>query len=149
MNNGDIYFWSWKDSDKSYHCKSRKAIVKDGVLLDTYWWPPDYTVTLDGVDLTYKGNIYLLDEIRHYDIEYYRPEDVVDMRHPNSSTAKVFVRAGAKRDALVMKEVARLQIERSQSEIRMATARIKWINEAIAAIDDGQLDSVDIPVCRV
>ncbi len=151
MKNGDIYFWRWKATEgvrMPYHCKSQKAIARNGVLYDTFWSDHNHPIPLDKVDLVFKGNINLLDEIKEWETPYYCTEDIVDMRHSNTSMAKVYVRAGAKRDPQMMKEFAEYQVERSQSEIRSCEHRIDLLNAAIASIDAGELDNIHIPVMR-
>ncbi len=151
MKDGDIYFWKWKtheDRFMPYHCKSTKSVAHDGTLYDTYWGHRGESVKVEDVFLTFKGNINTLVEIPEYDIDYYRHEDVVDMRHANSSMGKVYIQAGAKRDAAIMREIAVYQIERNESEIRMARHTIERLNEIIAQIDAGDLDSISIPRVR-
>ncbi len=45
-------------------------------------------------------------------------------------------------DGETMRAHAQYQIERSESEIRVAQGRIERLNEAIAKIDAGKLDKV-------
>ena len=89
LQEGDIYRWRWadqaKDADcgpyRSYHCCSKLAVVRNGKLVDTFWYGSDNKI-LDPaeVDLTLLGNVANLIEIRSYDIPYYRHADIVDMR---------------------------------------------------------------------
>ena len=151
IKDGDIYFWKWKDllgRFMPYHCWSQKAVVRDGVLHDTYWSPQSHRVSLDKVVLFFVANINDLTEIRAQEAPYYRSDDVVDMRHENDSGAKVYVKTGAKRDPAAMKKLASHEIEHRKYEISSANNRIEELNVAIAAIDAGQLDDVYIPVRR-
>ena len=144
MKDGDIFFWSWKDFDgRSYHCRSRKAVAKGGVLRDTFWsGNSEGFLCLDDIQAEFQGNIHEMNEIPEHRIIYYRSEDIVDMRHSNSSRAPVYLKAGVTRDSDTMLAHAQYQIERSEGEIRMAKDRIERLNEAVAKIDAGDLDKV-------
>jgi len=145
MKNGDIYFWSWKDSESphdtyslSYWCKSRKAIVVDGELYDTYWGDrSNGWLDPERVDLDFKGNINDY-EVSDWGIhEYYDPSDLIDMRHANDTNGKIYIRKGAQRSRAVMMEKAVYKLEEAESRIRSAqydverwTNKIKEINAA-------------------
>lgn len=155
MKDGDIYFWRWKDNRRhadgkpygAYHCKSQKAIFENGALRDTYWCGlSGGRLNLDDVVVEFQGNVNEMTEI--CEPAYYLDKDVVDMRHPNSSTAKIYLKVGAVRDPDTMRELAAYQIERSESEIRYTQGLIEQLNEAITQIDAGELDKIHIPVCR-
>ena len=147
LNEGDVFFWAWKDPQRSYHCYSRVAIVKSGRLIDTYWhdMSSDRAIDSGSVDLDFQGNLATLEQINPWQARYYRREDVVDMRHPNASGAAVYVKPGAKRDPAIMRELGEYLIERSESEIRMARSRNDMIKEALASIDAGDIASVEFP----
>lgn len=155
MKDGDVYFWRWKDDGRhkdcgsygSYHCWSRIAVVKNGILCDTYWFDCKSRVPEDVV-IKWQGNIHEMTEINKHEAEYYRPEDKVDMRHANNSGGPIYLKAEAERNSDIMRELAEYQVERSESEIRMAESRIEQLNEAIAEINAGRLDSIYIPMIR-
>ena len=143
MEDGDIFFWRWKNPEnRSYHCRSRMALVKDGVLRDTFWSGTEGALRLDDIKIEYQGNSHEMSEISEHTIPYYRSEDIVDMRHGNSSMAPVYLRAGAGRDYETMRAHARYLIERSEGEIRMAKHRIERLNDELAMIDAHKLDKV-------
>lgn len=156
MKDGDIYFWRWKDDDRhrdcgpyrSYHCKSMKAICVRGMLIDTFWsdMSVEHSLNLDEVILTYKGNKETLVKISPHEASYYRPDDVVDMRHSNSTRGEVYIQPNAKRDPDIMRDIAKYQIECSESEIRVATNRIRRLEEILTAIDAGAIDALEIPI---
>jgi len=147
LTEGDVFFWSWRDLERSHHCYSRIAIVKDGRLIDTYWgdMSSDRAIDPEKADLEFKGNLATLEEINPWRARYYRREDVVDMRHANSDRAPVYVKPGAQRDPEVMRELGRYMIERAESEINMARYRIESIEKSLRCIDAGDLQSVEFP----
>ena len=146
MKEGDIFFWQWKNLDGRFapsHCRSHKAVVKNGVLRDTFWSSNgEGALCLEDVETEYQGNIHEMTEIPEHKIAYYRVEDIVDMRHSNHGRAPIYLKAGATLNAKVMRAHAQYQIERSEGEIQMAENRIERLNEAVAKIDAGNLDKV-------
>lgn len=147
MRDGDIYFWSWKDASERfmpYHCCARIAVVKNGILRDTYLTgtSDNRIITADVADLTYKGNIEDMRSIHWGEVDFYRSEDVVDMRHPNDSRAPIYVKKDATRDAAGMIEALRYQIERELSKIRSSEHRITELEGALAKVAAGQLADV-------
>lgn len=146
MKEGDIFFWQWKNLEGRLmpsHCCSHKAVFKRGVLRDTFWsGNSEGALRLEDIETEYQGNIHQMTEISAPNTHYYRPQDIVDMRHSNHSRAPVYLKAGATRDPETMRAHAQYQIERSESEIRMAKDRIERLNEAVAKIDAGKLDKV-------
>lgn len=152
LNEGDVFFWEWKDPQDdrrpyAYHCYSCIAVVKGGLLIDTYWhdMSSDRAIDPARVTLDLKGNLATLEHINPWTARYYRPEDVVDMRHANSSGADVYVKPGAKRDPDIMRELGEYLIQRAESEIRMAGSRIDMIKASLKRIDDGDAQSVEFP----
>jgi len=151
MKEGDIYFWEYIDTgDQSYEmaywCRSRKAIVKNGTLWDTYWSDHTRNVPTENTTITFQGNIKDLEEIREYYIDYYKQDDVVDMRHPNSSNEKVYIKPGAKRCPIQMLELAKYRKEHYESNVRMAQQSVAQVDEIITRINQGDLDSFIIPL---
>lgn len=150
MKNGDIYFWRWKDDKRhadcapfrSYHCYSRKAVVRDGALYDTYWSDHRNPLTMDDVIITYQGNPDRMAAISEGDANYYRSEDLVDMRHGNSSSAKIYVKTGVQRNPAVMREYLEHEIEKAESSIRVAQRHIELLDDAISLLDNGHFDLV-------
>lgn len=147
MKDGDIFFWSWKDSESRfmpYHCYSRKAIVADGCLVDTFWSTGGSNAVLDleKVDVSYQGNQNEMETIHASEIDYYRPEDVVDMRHSNDSRAPIYIKGGAVRNQEAVLSHLRYKRERAEADIRYAQGLIQQLDEAIAAAECGQLDGV-------
>lgn len=149
---GQIYRWRWADDEKhkagqrewsSYHCKSQIAEVKNGALVDTYWFGGSDSSYLDPsqVTLTLVADVSwptLIDGEQ----SLYDPKDVVDTRHANNSRAPIYLRPGATRNAdAVLAELDRRQ-ERAESEIRMATWRIEKIAKDRQLVAEGKLGEV-------
>jgi hypothetical protein len=150
LRDGDIYLWRWADPARDnagmwgdYHCYSRIALVRNGQLFDTYWSSDQKKLDPNQVVLTYLGNPTTdLNVIPHYQAVYYRPEDVVDTRHSNNSSAPVYIRAGAVRDATTMHlEVVR-RIEDEKSTIRCAQAALTRLEADLELILSGKLEEV-------
>ncbi len=150
MKDGDIYFWWWKTPSDSHfinhHCWSMKAEANNGKLYDTYWSDRSKQLDLEKVEIKHQGNFHEMTKILQP--AYYRSEDIVDMRHANASQAPIYLKAGAKRDPEIMRELAKNEINISESAIRLAKNRIEQLHEAITLIDTGELDSIHIPVSR-
>ena len=151
MREGDIYRWRWvdpaKDNDcgpyRSYHCCSQIAVFRNGRLTDTFWYGSDNKV-LDPaeVSLTLLGNVTELDEIRPYDIAYYRRDDIVDMRHSNNSHGPIYRRKGAQRDAATMLALIEHRIESSRREVEFANNRIVQLTRDAEKVRAGKLNEV-------
>lgn len=149
MNDGDIYFWRYADEvgrsrSDMYHCKSMKAVVANGRLVDTFWSTASDGTVLDPsrVVLEFKGNKADLRTIREWEVKYYDAQDVVDMRHSNSSGAEIYVKAGAlrSRDAM-LKHIAQMEDEQ-ESAIRSAKYRLELLAKSREDVMAGNLDQV-------
>lgn len=145
MKDGDVYFWHWKKPGDfmPYHCWAQKAVVINGFLKDTYWHDGgEKPLNVDDIKAEYQGNIHEMAVIHENEIDYYRPEDVVDMRHANSSRAKIYVKQGTIRNAACMRKHIKYRIECAEREIRMAESLIERLREAEAKIEESCLDEV-------
>lgn len=152
MRDGDVYHWRWKDDERdadcgpfrAYHCYSQIAVVKNGELCDTFWSDCSGAKVLDPSEiiLDLRGNINDMSEIPEWEMPYYRPEAVVDMRHSNNSRAPIYLKAGAKRDAGVMLERVREKQREAERNIEFAQRRIKDMMEQERLILAGDLDAV-------
>ena len=139
----DIFFWSWKDpSIHSYHCKSQIAIVQRGKLRDTFWCGNEGVLNLKDIKIRYQGNIHEMTVISSYTTPYYRPRDIVDMRHSNSSQAPVYLKPRAARSQSAMRIHVKYLIEKSESDIQMAKMKIDLFGEALKVIETDELDKV-------
>ena len=151
MRDGDIYFWRYADGlgrshSELYHCKSRKAVVINGRLVDTFWSSSSDGTVLDPsrVVLEFKGNKADLRTIREWEVKYYDESVVVDMRHSNSSRAEIYVKADAQRsrDAM-LKHIAAMEDEQ-ESVIRSAKYKLELLAQSRADVIDGKLDAVSV-----
>lgn len=151
LREGDIYRWRWadpaKDADcgpyRSYHCYSKMAVVRDGRIVDTFWFGPDNkALDPETVTLTLLGNVNDLREIRPCDVAYYRREDIVDMRHSNNSHGPIYLRKDAERDAKTMMEIIEHRIESSEREIKFATDRIERLRKDAELVRQGRIGEV-------
>lgn len=145
LKDGDVYFWRWKAPKDfmPYHCRSQIAVVENGVLKDTFWSSGgERMLRPEDIETEYQGNIHEMTEIREYEVDYYRPEDVVDMRHSNSSRAKIYAKPGAARNADCMLAHIQYRIERAQSEIRSAESLIERLREEETKIKAGELEEI-------
>lgn len=151
LKNGDIYFWRYKDTSNynsdPYWCRSQKAIVRDGKLYDTYWhsFSDRKVINPDEAELTYKGNIDELEEISSWDAKYYDSSVLVDMRHSNSSSERVYVKAGSTRSL----EKVFLLIEESKQFYEDRIKSSKWSIEYLEVLEDkianGEYENIHIP----
>lgn len=148
LKEGDIYRWSYRElgDDRAwgrYHCCSRIAIVRSGLLRDTYWscgsegrtFGPD---DLDRLDLTFIANMNDLVRAREYEADYYDEADIVDLNHSNSTRGNFYLRKGARRSRAKMLEVATRKLLQEQSNQRLASLRTFDLRETIAKIEAGE-----------
>lgn len=153
LKDGDIFSWVYTDerlanhakfwgerSSYLYHCKSRIATFKDGILRDTYWGSShDGSLNPSEVILTWRGNINNMTVIPAYESEFYKPEDVVDMRHANSSNDLVFRKPGTSRDLEAMRAYYARKIEDAKREASWAISRQEECRASLARIDAGDV----------
>ena len=126
-----------------YHCRAQKAVVVGGMLKDTFWHDGgENALRIEDIDIEYQGNLHEMAEIRDHETNYYRPEDVVDMRHSNSSRATIYVKPGVKRNVDRMREHLDYRIERARAEISSAESLIERLAEAKDLVDAGSLKEV-------
>lgn len=148
MTEGDIYFWRFKEDAMPefmpYHCKSRRAVVVGGRLVDTFWSSAHdgYVIDPSRVNLEFKGNKADLRPISASEVKYYDDADVVDMRHSNASRAEVYVKAGAQRSRDAMMRHITSMIDEEESKIKCAKHRLEMLATAMASVDAGELDKV-------
>lgn len=150
MTEGDVYFWRFKNEAlpefMPYHCKSMKAVVVGGKLVDTFWSNSQdgYVIDPSRVDLEFKGNKADLRPIHAWEAKYYDDADVVDMRHSNASRAEVYVTAGAQRSRDAMLRHIASMVDEEESKIMCAKHRLEMLATAKASVDAGALEKVFI-----
>jgi len=150
---GQIYTWKWadpkRDADsgpyRSYHCKSQIAVVKGGLLIDTFWgdMTPDRSVDPDAVIATLVAD-QSWEKISAWNVPYYAPSDVVDTRHSNNGLAPIYLRPGAVRshDAIIA-EIEKRE-ESARSDIRSAQRQLDWLSAERAKLSAGRIDEVSL-----
>jgi hypothetical protein len=154
LRDGNVYSWRWLLDDKrhadnapyrSYHCRSQIAEVWNGALYDTFWTGHSYEHRLSEADviLTFRGNINEMTPISEWQLHYYRPDDIVDMRHSNNSGAPIWLKPGAVRDAERMREWAEYERQNALSAIQSAEHKLSRFNDALALIEKGALADVN------
>ncbi len=149
MKNRDIYFWRYKDPAAShapygnYHCKSCKAIVRNGELYDTFWNSgTDGRLNLNVVDITFKGSPSEMKELQVAEIDFYRSEDIVDMRHSNNTSAKVYARTGASRNMEAMQVYLQRKFDDANLMINRMNQRKENLRKELKHVSDGRLEEV-------
>ena len=153
LKDGDIYFWSFKEVDLdrgyefTYWCKSRKAVVWDGRIIDTYWntlGSDDYIVHPNEVNLEYQGNTNEMTVIDRWETEYYTPDNIVSMAHPNNSGGPIYLKPGSKKNVKVMTEYLKRKIDEANSEIRSRTREIQRVKDKLILLGNGKIDEVHL-----
>ena len=147
MRERDIYRWQWKtehDRLSPYCCYSQICVVWKGELYDTFCGVLSEKSRLnkEEVETEFLGNEDDMIKLLAGSENYYRPEDVVDMRHPNNPRAPIYLKRGAERDADVMFAWANKELEENQTKVRAAQNRIKALHNALRLIESGQLQEV-------
>lgn len=153
VKDGDIFDWRYTDKVLAahnkhwhgmnpYHCRSMRAVFRDGGLKDTFWGTSSSDSYLDKsrIVLTYLGNENEMTKISPGERAFYRPEDIVDMNHSNNSRAPVYVKVGAKRDRQAMQEYFAYKVQRFTSDIEFTKRKIEDCQSALASIERGELD---------
>jgi hypothetical protein len=148
---GQIYRWRWadeaKDADRgpyrSYHCKSCIAIVRNGLLIDTYWYAPGAENAIDPskVVLTLWAD-ESWPKISQYQAPYYKADDVADTRHANNSSAPIYLRPGAERDAETTLAMIAHREETARSQIRTAEWALENYAAARKLVAEGKINEV-------
>jgi len=160
LRDGDIYRWSWINppEHEPYWCKTRLAIAQKGKLFDLFrvhhgskfiqggWGPTcssDYALPGDKIETELLANIHDMDEIPRGDERYYDPADVVDLRHSNNSSAPIYIKRGAVRNADKIAERIRQKISEAEYQRRSAEDDIRRFTETLRYVEDGgELSSV-------
>ncbi len=150
MKDGDIYFWRYADGanigPSPYHCKSCKAVVVGGRLIDTFWSSPSDGSVIDPsrVVLDFKGNKADLRIVRTWELPYYDEADIVDMRHANSSREECYVKSTSlrSRDAMLV-HIANMRREQ-EGAIRSAQYKLDLLRQSEDDVMAGRLDAISV-----
>lgn len=158
ITDGDIFRWRYKDEKPEhlrdygrYHCKSRIAIAKGGLLIDTYWsmlstsnsayWP--YADAARELELERLGNFANLEKRPEYHKYYYADADVVDLSHANSSKDNLYVRKGAARCRAKMRAVMLENIATTERDLAYAQHKLERQRKTLAEVESAaDLDEV-------
>lgn len=159
VKKGDIFRWYYKSiagKFSPYHCCSCIAEFNGNRLYDTFWntgltdgksWTPEeaerkleLTLIANRDDLVKTGN-----DARRL----YKKEDIVDLRHSNSTTTPLYIRRGAVRDKGVMQASLEENVQKAESAIEWANRRISENMVLLGELEDGKrLDDIYIPWSR-
>jgi len=152
MEDGDIYHWHYKnDADYlSYWCCSRIGVVRNGMLVDTFWhgsdnksWPIEEA--LEKLELTYIGNFNDLEKAPEWYADYYDAADCINLNHSNSTSGNFYIRKGAKRSAEKIRASINAKIEERKRDIKSAEWAIECAGKELAKLDNGEpLESIFI-----
>jgi hypothetical protein len=143
----------WNNHSLIYWCKSQICVAKENAdgslyLEDTYWnGQPDsarFEISEVGitVDLEYLGNFAELDKISGYNIDYYKPEDIVNLNHPNSSSGNIYRKKGAKKDLATIKSKLTHLMEEEQRKAYRASEKAGEYEEQLKNLTEENVDKV-------
>lgn len=135
---GDIYRWSWNDSilklkelEKNsgtlYWCCSRIGVVRNGILIDTYWGENNQhnktfnrDEAIEKLVIQFVANFSDLTSAQPGDRAYYLDNDCIDLNHPNSSRGNFYIRKNAVKNINKMTRILKrkkLNLERKLKQI--------------------------------
>lgn len=139
---GDIYRWSWNDkalkqmnnSSTHYWCCSRIGVVKNGVLIDTYWHDNsehnkkfNREQCEENLILEFVANFSDLVSANPSDRAYYLDDDCIDLNHANSSRGNFYIKKGASKNIEKIKRI----LNRKKNELKRQLKRIEWDIEIV------------------
>lgn len=153
LNEGDIFRWNYRDPNTNngnygdYHCCSRIAIVKNGLLRDTFWQIGESfsdgrsfgIEALSKLELTRVANMSELVPAKEYEADYYDDADIVNLNHSNSTRGNFYLRKGAVRSREKMLEAARNNLDRSTANERSAARLSEELREVISKLEADQM----------
>lgn len=142
FKDGDIFRWRWKDSARSMHCRSGICIAKDGRLHDTYWgdFHSREWVDLEQIEIQFMGNPAEMKEIPESEAMFYEYPDLVNMNHANNSRAPIYVKAGAGRSPVAMREYYERKKADALRSIQSLQERATECEVYLARISVGEID---------
>lgn len=127
LKEGDIFKWFYKNDleyrrnnqNTAYWCMDNQCVVRDGVLIDTYWLGVDLSASISSnafqldiskIDLEFVCNLYCTKFIKEYEIEDY--DRVYNLSY-QKGCYKVFA---IDKDAQVSKKALRAKYVRKLEE---------------------------------
>jgi len=156
---GDIYRWSWNDemlkldyknsAGTLYWCCSRIGVVRNGILVDTYWGENSQHNKIfsrdDAIEklvIQFVDNFSNLTSAQISDRAYYLDNDCIDLNHPNSSRGNFYVR----KDAVKSLDKMKLILNRKKLNLERKLKQIAWEIE-LAEKDISQLTTDSYIYC--
>ncbi len=138
FNEGDIFRWSYNDEmlkklnhgqngGTTYWCLSQIGIVKNGMLVDTYWTSGNNSsfardVCEQKLVLKFIANINDLVKAEPSDRAYYLDDDCIDLNHPNSTRGNFYIKKGAEKNIEKMTRI----LNRKKLELDKKLKQIEW-----------------------
>ena len=155
LKEGDIYFWEFSkeyilgnptkaDAGTLYWCCSRIATVRDGKLLDTYWYSGDNKDVghflekgfVKQKNLRYVGNFSELRKVQPYERAYYLDEDCIDLNHANNSSGNFYIKKDAKKSLEKMKKVLHRKKQHISNEVRYLERQLGAISRDLDTLSE-------------
>ena len=154
MTKGDIFRWYYKSTDGKfapYHCRSCIAEFDGKFLCDTFWntggghsWSQERAER--ELNLEFVANRSDLVEATNDAKRFYKSEDVVDLRHSNSTTTPLYIRRGAVRDKNVMQASLEENVQKAERAIEWANRSISDNMVLLGELEGGKrLNDIHIP----
>lgn len=138
FHEGDIYRWSWNDAmlkrldyknnaGTLYWCCSRIGVVRNGILIDTYWGENNQhnktfnrDEAIEKLAIQFAANFSDLKSAQPSDQAYYLDGDCIDLNHPNSTRGNFYIRKDAAKNLNKMTRILnrkKLNLERKLKQI--------------------------------
>jgi len=152
FHEGDIYRWSWNDAmlkkldyksnaGTTYWCCSCIGVVKNGILVDTYWQEgSQYNKTFSRDDaieklvLTFVANFSDLTSAQPSDRAYYSDNDCFDLNHANSSRGNFYIRKSAVKNLSKMKRILNRKKLFLERKLKQVAWEIECVEKDISAV---------------
>lgn len=163
MKLNDIYRWHYSaerlkklrdgnNGGTTYWCQSQIAICQkwhDGrlVLADTYWHRPESYLKEDSIKngkviIEYIGNLDELERTNEDCYNYYKREDIIDIRCSNNGNYGVYIKKGAKRDLEVTREYIKYELEKKEYKAKSAADDVIRYKKVLEELTEDNLDKV-------
>ena len=109
---------------------------------DTFWsdFHSREWVDIELVDIEFMGNPADMKQIPESETMFYRYQDLVDMRHSNNSGAPIYVKTGASRCPVVMREYYERKKSDTLRSIQSLQERAAECDVYMARISVGDID---------
>lgn len=152
----DVYRWNYtvaqieKLDNGSYRdfywCKSQICIFDGEKFEDTYWGRGSENKTFTPkeigtkIELKFLGNIddYTKQNYGNYQFftQYYSPEDILDLTHPNSFGAQIYLKNGAAKNVEIMRAAAQSKIEEMERQLKNLTDDIRIDKQRLEELNE-------------